>query len=48
MAREISGPHDLSSWVNLGGLITATNATMTASDAAPPDPTRFYRLVLMP
>ena len=35
-------------WVNLGGLITATNATMTASDAAPPDPTRFYRLVLMP
>jgi uncharacterized repeat protein (TIGR03803 family) len=35
-------------WNNLGGTNTATNATMTASDIAPPDPLRFYRLLLFP
>ena len=34
-------------WANLGPLLTATNSTMTASDAMT-DQERFYRLLLLP
>jgi uncharacterized repeat protein (TIGR03803 family) len=35
-------------WLNLGTLITATNATASASDAIGPNPQRFYRVMLSP
>ena len=35
-------------WGNLGPPRTATNASMTFSDALPPDSQRFYRLILLP
>lgn len=35
-------------WINLGGPIPATNGVVTTSDILPPDPQRFYRLVLLP
>jgi uncharacterized repeat protein (TIGR03803 family) len=35
-------------WSNLGGPITAANATATASDMIGPDPQRFYRVMLLP
>ena len=35
-------------WNNLGGSFAATNGMMTNSDASPPDPQRFYRLILLP
>jgi hypothetical protein len=31
-------------WVNLGGAITASNATLSATDTFSPDPQRFYRI----
>jgi hypothetical protein len=37
-----------SAWNNLGGLVTATNTTLTLSDVQPPDLHRFYRLLLSP
>jgi hypothetical protein len=33
-------------WLSLGGPITATNSTATATDPAPADPQRFYRVNL--
>jgi hypothetical protein len=33
-------------WINSGGPILATNAAVAATDAAPADPQRFYRVVL--
>lgn len=36
------------SWINLGPSITATNGTLQISDSPGPDPTRFYRLILLP
>jgi uncharacterized repeat protein (TIGR03803 family) len=41
---------DLSSsnWINLGGPVAATGATLSATDAVTNDPRRFYRLVLLP
>jgi uncharacterized repeat protein (TIGR03803 family) len=33
-------------WNNLGGVVTATNITMTTVDSAPPDPQRFYQVIL--
>jgi uncharacterized repeat protein (TIGR03803 family) len=33
-------------WNNLGGAVTATNATMTMIDFAGQDPQRFYRVIL--
>ena len=35
-------------WANLGNAMTATNGTMSASDAFGPDTTRFYRIILLP
>jgi hypothetical protein len=35
-------------WINLGGVISGTNGTVNATDAAPTDPQRFYRLQLLP
>jgi hypothetical protein len=35
-------------WKNLGNPINATNASVTASDAAWPDAQRFYRIILAP
>ena len=35
-------------WSNLGSPTLATNATMSASDSAGPDPQRFYRIALLP
>ena len=35
-------------WINLGDPISATNATMTASDTIGPDPQRFYRVLIVP
>jgi uncharacterized repeat protein (TIGR03803 family) len=35
-------------WTNLGPSVTATNGTMSISDAIGPDPRRFYRLALLP
>ncbi|MEY2429377.1 MAG: hypothetical protein QOJ40_2262 [Verrucomicrobiota bacterium] len=35
-------------WSNLGGVITATNATATVSDPIGTDPQRFYRVMLLP
>jgi len=34
-------------WLNLGDTVTATNDTMTASEAIGQNPQRFYRLVLV-
>lgn len=34
-------------WSNLGLAVTATNSTVFASDVAPPDPQRFYRVLLL-
>jgi len=36
-----------SNWINLGGVITATNSAVNASDAVSPDPQRFYRIQLL-
>ncbi|HXR47688.1 MAG TPA: kelch repeat-containing protein [Candidatus Limnocylindrales bacterium] len=36
------------SWINLGGVINATTNTVTATDAAPTDPQRFYRIEMLP
>ena len=36
------------SWINLGNLITATNAVATASDSSGTDTQRFYRLIVLP
>ena len=33
-------------WINLGGPVTATNGTMSVSDAIGANPQRFYRVVL--
>lgn len=38
----------LGNWVKLGGAVTATSSTMTASDAIGPDEQRFYRVLLVP
>ena len=35
-------------WINLGIPVTASNATVTATDSALSDPQRFYRLTLLP
>jgi uncharacterized repeat protein (TIGR03803 family) len=35
-------------WAALGGTLTATGTTATASDTIGPDPQRFYRVVLLP
>jgi uncharacterized repeat protein (TIGR03803 family) len=35
-------------WTNLGPPLSATASTLGASDAAPPDAQRFYRVVLLP
>jgi len=35
-------------WTNLGNILTATNATATASDPTAADRQRFYRVVLAP
>jgi hypothetical protein len=35
-------------WINLGGVITATNNPMTVSESVVSGPTRFYRVTLMP
>jgi hypothetical protein len=35
-------------WQNLGGPITATNGTMSASDSTEPDAQRFYRVTVSP
>jgi hypothetical protein len=35
-------------WINLGGVINATTNTVTATDAAPTDPQRFYRIEMLP
>jgi hypothetical protein len=35
-------------WINLGAAITATNSTVTATDTPGTDPTRFYRLLVLP
>jgi hypothetical protein len=35
-------------WNNIGSAVTATNATLTLSDVQPPDPQRFYRVVMSP
>jgi streptogramin lyase len=35
-------------WINLGNTVTATNATMSSSDALRADKQRFYRVVLLP
>jgi prepilin-type N-terminal cleavage/methylation domain-containing protein len=33
-------------WSNFGGPVVATNGTMVTRDPAPPDPQRFYRILL--
>jgi hypothetical protein len=35
-------------WVNLGGYITASNTTVSASDPIASNRQRFYRVVLVP
>jgi hypothetical protein len=35
-------------WIALGAPLTATNGLITTSDVPPPDPQRFYRLLLLP
>ena len=35
-------------WINLGSIVTATNATMTIPDVIGPDPQRFYRIEWVP
>jgi len=39
---------ELSNWINLGAVITATNETVLASDAIGSDSQRFYRAVQLP
>jgi probable HAF family extracellular repeat protein len=34
-------------WSNLGGVLTGTNATLSATDTNSPNPQRFYRLLLV-
>jgi len=34
-------------WINLGGVTTASNSIVNASDVAPADPQRFYRVQLL-
>ena len=36
------------SWLNLGNPLTLTNGAITATDIAPSDPRRFYRIILAP
>ena len=38
----------LNSWVNLGGVLSTTGSSITATDTAPVSTVRFYRLVLVP
>jgi len=38
----------LNAWINLGGVLSTTGSSLTATDAAPVSATRFYRLVLVP
>jgi hypothetical protein len=35
-------------WINLGGVITATNNPMIIAESAASGPERFYRVVLLP
>jgi sugar lactone lactonase YvrE len=35
-------------WINVGGPVAGTNGTAAGSDIAPPDPQRFYRVLLLP
>jgi streptogramin lyase len=35
-------------WINFGGILVATNISMTASDFTGPDRRRFYRVALLP
>ena len=35
-------------WINLGGPVAATGGTAATSDAAPADPQRYYRLMVLP
>lgn len=35
-------------WNDVGTPAAATNGVMSATDSAPPGPTRFYRVVLLP
>lgn len=35
-------------WTNLGGIVTATNAVMSASDSISPSSQKFYRILLAP
>jgi len=35
-------------WKNLGVPVTGTNGTAAMSDVTPPDPERFYRVILLP
>jgi NHL repeat. len=35
-------------WINFGGVLVATNISMTAFDFVGPDPRRFYRVALLP
>jgi len=35
-------------WVNLGGIIPATNGLLTVSDNLAPGTNRFYRVILLP
>ncbi len=37
-----------SNWVNVGGAVIATGATLSATDAVTNGPQRFYRVVLLP
>jgi subtilase family serine protease len=50
MVYQIQYTTDLGApaWQNLGLPITATNAVISFADALPPDPQRFYRVVLSP
>ena len=35
-------------WINLGGVLTATNGAVTGQDPAPTDAQRFYRVITLP
>jgi sugar lactone lactonase YvrE len=50
LAYQVQYTLDLGSpnWIDLAGPVTATNSSMSASDAVGPDPRRFYRVVLLP
>jgi len=37
-----------STWIDLGNSITATNGSVSASDFAPSDPERVYRVLDLP